>query len=70
MEEACAEDEQGVSSAVLTQIAEYAGWATEVKPMSICLVQLLKGPAESWRRIYKALHVAGVLGAALVGSGR
>lgn len=58
MEEACAEDEQGVSSAVLTQIAEYAGWATEVKPMSICLVQLLKGPAESWRRIYKALHVA------------
>lgn len=57
MEEACADDEQGVASAVLSQIAEYAGWAAEEKPMTVCLVGLLKSPAENWRRIYKALHV-------------
>jgi hypothetical protein len=57
VEEACADDEQGVSSAVLNQVAEYAGWSTEVKPMGICIAGLLKSPAEDWRRIYKALHV-------------
>lgn len=57
MEEACADDDLGVSSAVLNQIAEYAGWSTEVTPMGICIAGLLKSPAEDWRRIYKALHV-------------